>query len=96
MTDRELAQACLETAQRLADLATRLAEPPPPPRLVPRPEDEALITPDELAVILKVSRPSVYSLARRKDWQPYIVRAGRKVLRFKRGLLGFLQRNERP
>jgi len=55
--------------------------------------DERLVGADEVARLLSVSRRQVFSLSRRADWRPFVVRAGRKMLRFReRQLLRWLSR----
>jgi len=38
---------------------------------------------DDVAAILKASRRTVYTLARRQDWRPFTVRVSPRHLRFR-------------
>ena len=86
------ARLATESAQALAELSAALAAtPPPPPPSVNG--DGPLLTPTEIKDVLRLDKVSqVYSLARRSDWAPHVVRAGRRVLRFKPTLLAMLER----
>jgi hypothetical protein len=91
MTDRELSLALAKTAETLASLAATLAQREPPPR-PPADADGELLTPAQVAEFLRLKKVKyVYSLAKAKAWQPYRIDAGKRCLRFKRGLLDMLK-----
>lgn len=85
MNDRELAATLAEITKKLAEVAVQVAkrEPAPPP---PSEDSERLLTPAEVSEYLRLEGKQVYGLAKRTDWQPYVVRAGR-ILRFRSSLL---------
>jgi excisionase family DNA binding protein len=69
-------------------------EPAPRERPLSLPA-EALLTPGEVASVLRTSRKSVYSMIERGQI-PGIVRLGRKILVRRDRLTRWLSKNERP
>ena len=71
-------------ARAEGELTSRLAaDPEVPARRSGEVEEDRLLTPDDVASVLKKPRRAIYSLARRADWQSFVVKVNRKTLRFR-------------
>lgn len=91
LTGVQAAAVLAEMAALQTALAARLAVPEVAP--CPAENDEEYLTPDQVATMLHKPRHSVYGLARRADWKPFVVRLNKKTLRFRKaGLLRLIAR----